>query len=413
MDPVFNDTATYNIPHNQTFSPYSDSARIVHGSNSEEQDAVQNFLRGAEEENARFESGAQFPTTNGRTTQNDTTLETDLLSALAKSSAHPAAESHANVSQTISDQTHPVAQSNNESSTTEANANARNGDSSFQSVAEKNPESESSVKPKTQPNTGGVDYQSLLDTISQSASTAPAADSVSAPTTAPSHVDHGSALSLPPIPGLPPKPPVQADPAESSNYYTFPNSTSDLRGQYHSVNRDVVQGNGADASTAGLVHSMLQSIPTQAPGTWNQNAAQVSSINPEAGFVGHSLPPVEPSGSTESTERPWSPRTQTLYDQFLEEERRYVTEGIWDRFPPGSRLFVGNLASEKVTKRDLFHVFHRHGRLAQISIKQAYGFVQYLEASSCQAALEAEQASEIRGRKIREFLGPVIRTDCC
>lgn len=62
---------------------------------------------------------------------------------------------------------------------------------------------------------------------------------------------------------------------------------------------------------------------------------------------------------------------------------------------------IGNLPTEKVTKRDLFHVFHKHGKLAQISIKQAYGFVQFLEAASCYAALAAEQGEIIRGRKIR------------
>lgn len=68
-----------------------------------------------------------------------------------------------------------------------------------------------------------------------------------------------------------------------------------------------------------------------------------------------------------------------------------------------TELRVGNLPSEKVTKRDLFHVFHVHGKLAQISIKQAYGFVQYLEASACLAALNAEQGVEIRGRRVRKY----------
>ncbi|KAL2421761.1 hypothetical protein ABEF95_005389 [Exophiala dermatitidis] len=402
MDPVFNDTATYNIPHNQTLSPYSDSARGVHEPNSEEQDAVQNFLRGAEEENARLErGGAQLPDTGGQTAQNDATIASNLLSALASHSAHQALESHANASQAAPGQTHSdVPQPGNESSISEANANPSHGESSLQSHGEKNPEQEPSVNPNTQSNTGGVDYQSLLDTISQAASTAPPADSVSAPATAPPAADHGSSLSLPPIPGLPPKPPVQASLPESPDYYTLPNSKSDVREQYQSVNRDALKTNGAEPAMPTQVQSMIQNYPAHAPGTWEQNTALVPPTNPEAGFVGHPIQPPEPSGSTESTERPWSPRTQTLYDQFLEDERRYVTEGIWDRFPLGSRLFVGNLASEKVTKRDLFHVFHKHGRLAQISIKQAYGFVQYLEASSCQAALQAEQGSEIRGRKI-------------
>lgn len=51
----------------------------------------------------------------------------------------------------------------------------------------------------------------------------------------------------------------------------------------------------------------------------------------------------------------------------------------------------------------MFHIFHKYGKLAQISIKQAYGFIQFLEASSCHRSLQAEQGAVIRGRKIREF----------
>jgi hypothetical protein len=64
---------------------------------------------------------------------------------------------------------------------------------------------------------------------------------------------------------------------------------------------------------------------------------------------------------------------------------------------------TGNLPTEKVTKRDLFHIFHKHGKLAQISIKQAYGFIQFLDASACYHALEAEQGQTVRGRKMRTF----------
>ncbi|KAA8566610.1 hypothetical protein EYC84_009155 [Monilinia fructicola] len=88
------------------------------------------------------------------------------------------------------------------------------------------------------------------------------------------------------------------------------------------------------------------------------------------------------------------------YDEFLDRERTYVTEGLWERFPKGSRLFIGNLPSEKLTKRDLFHVFHKYGELAQISIKQAFGFVQFHDAAACFKALEMEQGKEVRGRKM-------------
>lgn len=71
---------------------------------------------------------------------------------------------------------------------------------------------------------------------------------------------------------------------------------------------------------------------------------------------------------------------------------------------------IGNLFTEKVTKRDVFYVFHKYGRLAQISMKSAYGFVQYVDAGCSYRALQAEEGTEIKGRKIREmacFLGGV------
>jgi hypothetical protein len=63
----------------------------------------------------------------------------------------------------------------------------------------------------------------------------------------------------------------------------------------------------------------------------------------------------------------------------------------------------GNLPTERVTKRDLFHIFHQYGKLAQISIKQAYGFIQFVDASACKHALDCEQGAVIRGRKIRKL----------
>jgi nuclear polyadenylated RNA-binding protein 3 len=69
-----------------------------------------------------------------------------------------------------------------------------------------------------------------------------------------------------------------------------------------------------------------------------------------------------------------------------------------------SNQALGNLPSEQVTKRDLFCAFYRYGRLAQVSIKQAYGFVQFHDVAACQRALKGEQGQEIRGRKMREYL---------
>lgn len=53
-----------------------------------------------------------------------------------------------------------------------------------------------------------------------------------------------------------------------------------------------------------------------------------------------------------------------------------------------------------MSKRDVFELFHRYGRLAQISLKSAYGFVQYHTVDDAQAAMNVLQGAEVKGRKI-------------
>ena len=374
MDPVFNDTETYNIPHNQTFSPYSESARAVNDSNSDEQDAVQNFLRGAEEENARFD---QVP--NAAPTQNDSLFQT-LASVAAYSE-------NAISSQDLAGHPHDSSQPGLESSAPLSDPPSSKVNV-LQTITESITDPDSNVKPNPSSDQAGIDYQSLLDTISQSASTAPAADPVSAPTTA-SAQDLATHI-LPAVPGLPPKPPAQENGPENAfpTYSQTINDSQAVQTLYQPP--EVPHMPPFDAQQAPVPNYL-----GQAPGL---NLAQASPTISNTGSG--SFRPPEPVRPTDLIERKMSPETQAKYDQFLEDERRYVTEGIWDKFPLGSRLFVGNLPSEKVTKRDLFFTFHKHGRLAQISIKQAYGFVQYLEASSCAAALASQQGVEIRGRKV-------------
>lgn len=70
---------------------------------------------------------------------------------------------------------------------------------------------------------------------------------------------------------------------------------------------------------------------------------------------------------------------------------------------------VGNLSSERVTKREVYDVFSKFGRLAQISLKNAYGFVQYHTVAEGDAAVKHAQDMEMGGRKIRKhFPHPFI-----
>jgi hypothetical protein len=50
----------------------------------------------------------------------------------------------------------------------------------------------------------------------------------------------------------------------------------------------------------------------------------------------------------------------------------------------------------------VFDLFHQFGRLAQISLKSAYGFVQYHTVTDAQAAMQHAQDAILGGRKIRE-----------
>lgn len=65
--------------------------------------------------------------------------------------------------------------------------------------------------------------------------------------------------------------------------------------------------------------------------------------------------------------------------------------------------YEGNLSSDRVSKKEVFDIFSAYGRLAQISLKQAYGFVQYHTLAEGEAAMEHLQGMEVRGRKIRKY----------
>ncbi|GAB7352190.1 hypothetical protein MBLNU459_g2667t1 [Dothideomycetes sp. NU459] len=296
-------------------------------------------------------------------------------------------------------------------------------------------------------NTGGVDYQTLLDNLSPATANAPQAEGLTVPTTAspsssPAQPSPGSGSALSPTVGfgglpasLPPRPPPQQQPSIHPNY----THTMDIRDYHPHSHAPGALPHAPPPSAAAAATS----TPTTTSTTFRPNAQLPFPAAPgqaaSAGANGLPPPPVasfqqaqsqidavsaqsqSPASQAKQRQRelesqreikqaagevlddadaPWTPETQRLYDNFLGEERRYVTEGNWEQFPYGSRLFVGNLSSERVTKRDIFHVFHTYGALAQISIKQAYGFVQFLETGPCQKALQAEEGKTIRGKKI-------------
>lgn len=283
----------------------------------------------------------------------------------------------------------------------------------------------------------GMNYQALLDSIaaSASASTVPPADNLTATTTQtngskpsealaqpdsqpPSALPKSPLISLPAGVTLPPRPPPQA----SLSNQAAPNAS-----QLHdssSVPQDAAASPAATsfaplanaappplltAGAPGTSSANTSGLPPPPAPTFQQPTQAVTSIQQTT--PAYQAPERRPSfdtGPKEDENIKWGRETQQAYDLFLEAERTYVMEGAWERFPAGSRLFLGNLSSERVTKRDLFHVFHKYGKLAQLSIKSNYGFAQFLVANDCFRALQHEQDISIRGRKIRESRGTLI-----
>lgn len=300
---------------------------------------------------------------------------------------------------------------------------------------------------------GGVNYQALLDNLSPSTATAPSADNIAsittaAPSAAPTIPRPSSTESpvpaVPLAPGLPPRPPPQEKPAIHPNYTTG----EDIR-SYHYPHVQATnipapsasQPNNPIRPVPGFTHPLppngsigSNGLPPPPLATFQQSALQTAQPSQPSPITTQSRQPALPTQALDrnavtlesSPDEPaWPAELERQYDEFTSEEAKYVAEGVWDRFPPGSRLFVGmvhvmpritdceepgvrltpligNLYSEKVTKRDLFYVFHRFGRLAQISIKNAYGFIQFFDAVCANRAISGEQGSTIRGRKIRE-----------
>lgn len=303
----------------------------------------------------------------------------------------------------------------------------------------------------TDMNDGDVNYQALLDNLSSStaaaAATAPSAENIPSVTTSapsdsaiaprPSSVEPPTA-ALPIPAGLPPRPPPQEKPAIHPNYtpgedirsYHYPHTqtstshtsfASQPSNSYRPSQSYTHPASGATIGANGLPPPPLATFQQPPP---KLNQVQRSPVTPQSrqrdGGGKNGEKSVVP-GDEDEDEVPWAQELEKKYTEFLRDEAVYVTEGLWDRFPQGSRLFVGemhnsiepgimsvlilivgNLYTEKVTKRDLFYVFHKYGKLAQVSIKNAYGFIQYLDSQCCLRALQAEQGQSIRGRKLRE-----------
>ncbi|KAI4129307.1 MAG: hypothetical protein LQ347_003840 [Umbilicaria vellea] len=223
-------------------------------------------------------------------------------------------------------------------------------------------------------NNGGVNYQTLLDNLTPSTATGPTAEHVlsiatdsptdTADTPTNNNANNASA-ALPPSAGLPPRPPPQEKPAIHPNYtpgddirsYHLPrtqnttanptytaqssNSYRPAQGFPHSI---VAAGApGTSSAPNGLPPPPLATFQ-QPPPNANQAHKSPSTQNfrQRDGLGRGEARSAVTADYDDDDDAPWGPEVQKKYDEFLHDERVFVTEGLWDRFPPGSRLFIGN-----------------------------------------------------------------------
>ncbi|KAK5661720.1 hypothetical protein OQA88_9820 [Cercophora sp. LCS_1] len=231
---------------------------------------------------------------------------------------------------------------------------------------------------------GIVDIQKLVDDITaRAASAAPSLPAQAAPVAS----QTVSTLTVSPSASLPPKPSISLHP--SSHLPAIPQAHPFQR------NHNALPSPASAPPGHGGPHRGSY-LPGGAPGTTNEG---LSSLPPPPSFGASHHQSLNSAGGSHLT-HPHSTANQSQWETFLIDEKRYTTEAKWERFPEGSRIFIGNLSSERVSKREVFDVFSRFGHLAQISLKNAYGFVQYHTISEGQAAMQGAQGIEMGGRKI-------------
>lgn len=212
-------------------------------------------------------------------------------------------------------------------------------------------------------NVDGVNYQSLSDSLSSSASTAAPADTLSSITTAPSSIFNApspSSAQTPiatlPIPaGLPPRPPPQEKPAIHPNY----TPGEDIR-SYHnppSQNSSAPASYNAQPSSSyrppqGYPHNngvAPNGLPPPPLATFQQSLSKHNQAqrSPQSSQYrqrdNYGENGGKPTTLTNEADEEHIRRSdvERQYEEFLRDEEIYVSEGTWDRFPQGSRLFVG------------------------------------------------------------------------
>ena len=399
MEPSFEASAASSLLMSAAgLAPMSANSNINAPAHQERSDAALQGDAGTVRDGSKAEASNGHSEPNQLTSTEDHTLSSNLVSQPIHSSEYLPGEAPTSASalggaaSMINPSLHP---------TLNANAFERRDDPSPKDPPEAiqaNPAPEA-VAPASDTNVGSVDFQSLLAQLSQTSNLPPADVSRGPAPDAPlNDAQYAAAQSnafLGNV-GLPPRPPPQDIPATHPNY----NPTDDIRSYHPHSQQNLAASYRAQNSPQALDTTAPGMSPPAPPFQQTPNSAFPPGQSPITPSSYRQRDSIEPRPTSAGSQEQSAGEVERIYAQFLRDESANVAEGRWEKFPQGSRLFVGNLPTEKVTKRDLFDRFYRYGRLAQISIKQAFGFVQFLDADACHRALNGEQGVTVAGRKM-------------
>lgn len=205
-------------------------------------------------------------------------------------------------------------------------------------------------------NNGGINIQTLLDNLSPSITNAAASQgeqSNAVPVSA--NESHVSTLdtvvspsSIQGNPNLPPRPPPQEKPISHPNY----SGVEDIRSFHpHSQKTPATTNNSQhnivppQTGPAPILTIGANGLPPPPPASFQgSNQTPTDRVqSPSSALQDHKDDADKKSdkASASDEEVQWGPEIQKIYDDFLQDERKYVTEGQWDKFPANSRLFIG------------------------------------------------------------------------
>ena len=89
-------------------------------------------------------------------------------------------------------------------------------------------------------------------------------------------------------------------------------------------------------------------------------------------------------------------RLQQVYDR----EGRNTSSN--DPKMMNARVFIGNLASDKLSRQDVMKMFESHGKVLGVSLHKSYGFVQFENEKDAKAAVKATNGINVEGLRIGE-----------